>query len=630
MAAFGNTSSLPVSLPRTKDCTKDTPWLASMSPPSTYASDDGPSAPSYDPNPPTVAAFSPQNLSGASTTSKQRSTIIVHKKSPLLVATPPQVTRALAYSHPFLLPLNKLAGLLSWSTDDPWESFLLVAGFWAITLYGNELLLWTGPILVVIGLILGMYSRRYSPLSSTSQTGEKHGHKREPSDITATHHKSLDEIVEALRVFTSRCNILLEPFLSLTDFLSTQRTATSATTRPALTTLFIRILFVTPLWILLTLPPLYILTSRRVILTFGTIILTWHSRPARVSRVILWRSLTVRRICSFITGLSFEQDPSPSSTSSTDSKVAPPTLSARRNAKSQEFVATDLAMKHRAASPGVRFTFILYENQRRWIGLGWTSAMLAYERASWTDEHLNPAPSKDRFELPHVESGTARWRWVKGSTWKIEGASSNATSSTKVSTKGTQSDAVAASNDTGGWIYYDNKWNDGKRDADSWGKYTRRRKWYRDAELVEVTSSTEITPNATPTEAAALSEAENDTSKTSPSPRKESDNHRKTPSNSTAHLQSTTGGCGDAQADNVIDPDSTSSKTSSKRKSWFGGGKNRERRDSKSSSVGKKSLDSAMSVRTDPEDDHVDRWKSREHEGGRTFGLSEDAVMGLS
>jgi hypothetical protein len=610
-----------------------------MSPASTYASEDGPSALSYDPNTPTEAAFSPQNLSGASTTSKQRSTIIVHKKSPLLVATPPQVTRALAYSHPFLLPLNKLVGLLSWSTDDPWESFLLVAGFWAITLYGSELLLWTGPILVVVGLILGMYSRRYSPLSSTSRTGEKHSHKREPSDVMATHHKSLDEIVETLRIFTSRCNILLEPFLSLTDFLSTQRTATSATTRPALTTLFIRILLVTPLWILLTLPPFYILTAHRVILTFGTIALTWHSRPARVSRVILWRSLTVHRICSFITGLSFSQTPDTSSASSTNSKLAPTRLPPRRKTKSQENIASDLAMKHRATSPGVRFTFILYENQRRWLGLGWTSAMLAYERASWTDEHLNPAPGKDRFELPYVESGTARWRWVEGSTWKIEGGSSTATntsSPTKASSKGKKSDTGAGvvGNDGGGWIYYDNKWNDGKRDADSWGKYTRRRKWYRDAELVEVTPSTEITPNATPNEAAALSEAENvDKKKTrTPSPKKDP-SHRRTPSSVLASLQSGTGG-NTPPADNDPAIDSPTSRAPSKRKSWFGsgGGKNnRERRDSKSSSsIGKKSLDSAVSVRTDPEDDHLDRWKSRENEGGRTFGLGEDAVMGLS
>jgi hypothetical protein len=37
-----------------------------------------------------------------------------------------------------------------------------------------------------------------------------------------------------------------------------------------------------------------------------------------------------------------------------------------------------------------------------------------------------------------------------------------------------------------GWWYYDNKWRDGRRGVDGWGKYTRRRKWVRRAELVEV------------------------------------------------------------------------------------------------------------------------------------------------
>src|SRR2546423_1507881 len=283
-----------------------------MSSKSTYIPEKGPSSPqpTYDTHPPTIAAFSPTNISGSSIASKQRSTIIVHKKSPLLVATPPQITRALAYSHPFLLPLNHFAGLLTWTTDDPWESFLLLVGFWAVVLYGSEVVRWTGPILIVMGLILGMYSRRYSPLSSTATTGEKHekGHKRDPSETSMRHHKSLDEIVETLREFTTRCNLLLDPFLRLTDFLSTQRTPTSATTRPALTTLFIRILLVTPLWIALTLPPLQILTPRRIILAFGTIALTWHSRPARVSRVILWRSLTLRRVCSLVTGLALSAD----------------------------------------------------------------------------------------------------------------------------------------------------------------------------------------------------------------------------------------------------------------------------------------------------------------------------------
>ncbi|MBN6743356.1 hypothetical protein JKG47_23435, partial [Acidithiobacillus sp. MC6.1] len=89
-----------------------------------------------------------------------------------------------------------------------------------------------------------------------------------------------------------------DPLLELTDFLSTQRTATSATTRPALTTLLIRILLVTPLWILLTLRPIQIITTKRIIIVAGTLFLTWHSRPNKVSRAILWRSALVRRICT--------------------------------------------------------------------------------------------------------------------------------------------------------------------------------------------------------------------------------------------------------------------------------------------------------------------------------------------
>lgn len=390
-----------------------------------------------DPNPPTVAAFSPTPLGHSSALTKQRSTILVHQKSPMLVATPPQITRALAYSHPFLLPLNTLAGLLSWTTDDPWQSFLLVAAFWAITMYGDVVIRWAGPLAMVIGLILGMYSRRYSPLSSTGWTGEKghKGHGRSGSE-SMRHHKSLDEIVETLKLFTARCNILLDPFLRLTDFLSTQRTATSATTRPALTALFVRILLVTPLWVLLTLPPLHIITTKRVILTLGTLGLSWHCRPARVSRTVLWRSRTIRRLCSTLTGLHLEEPPKDDPTAGNDS---PPPLPPRKQ-KTPNDVAASLSAKRRPDSPGIRFTFTLWENQRRWLGIGWTAHMLAYERASWTDEHLNPAPTKDQFELPEVEGAHARWRWVEGNEWRIEGGEDD-----------------ADSGDGGGWIYYDSK-----------------------------------------------------------------------------------------------------------------------------------------------------------------------------
>lgn len=584
----------------------ESPWISSMSKSSSYAPTGGSSdiLPTYDANPPTVAAFSPTSSSGYNATSKQRSTVIVHKKSPLLFATPPQITRALAHSHPFLLPLNKLVGILSWSTADPWESFLLLAGFWGVVLYGDEFIRFASPLMVVIMVILGMYSRRYSPLSSASKTGEKQGHKREPSDISgSSHHKSLDEIIDTMQEFTARCNILLGPFLGLTDFLSTQRTPTSATTRPALTTLFIRILLVTPIWILLTLPPFYILTPRRVILAVGTIILTWHSQPARVSRVILWRSVFIRRVCSFATGLQFGM----TGDSNTESLIGPP-LSPRK--KSQINLASEIATKKNQNSSGVRFTFIVYENQRRWIGLGWTSSLFAYERPPWTDENLHPAPSKEEFQLPEVEGRLARWKWVDKSEWKIDFGDVKQQPRSENQSKGGMNVKDTA-DDGGGWIYYDNRWNDGKK-SDGWGRYTRRRKWYRDAELVEVTPSTEITPSGSP--------EVSDTEETKIRKAREYAKGVSSPVSPSKSETTPTMAVGDFEKE-----DDSNSMKARKRNGWFS---KRERSDSKSSKNTAHFSSTSDRSRDGPEDDVVDKW--RENNGGhRGFSVQEDVAMSL-
>ncbi|KAK8192539.1 hypothetical protein M8818_007709 [Zalaria obscura] len=493
-----------------------------MSDPSPSSSATGGAAADHgDPNnPPTIAAFSP-STHGFST--QQRSTILVHQKSPLLLATPPQVTRALAYSHPFIVPLNQLVGLLSWTTGDPWESFLLVASFWFVVLYGDYVLRYAGPLLLVTMLIFGMYLRRYSPLSSTGWTGEKQprGHKRDPSQSEIKHRKSLDEILATLQTFTTRSNILLDPLLRLTDFLSTQQTATSATTRPALTTLFIRILLASPIWFILTLWPLEVITTKRIVLVSGTLVMTWHSRPARISRTILWRSRTVRWLSATTTGLNF----APPST-------LPPKLPPRNGNAAMPGTTTVTSASRKPSmgdEEGIRFTFSVFENQRRWLGIGWTASMLAYERAPWTDEHLNPVADIEHFSLPDVEGGMARWRWAEGSEWCVEGGAGRGAAAGVEGTdekkghrkRGSDGGAGSGAGKTEdvGWIYYDNKWHDGRRGQDGWGRYTRRRKWVRDAELVDVlptvhSSDTSPDANKTPAVTAAAAEA----AKLSPSP----------------------------------------------------------------------------------------------------------------
>ncbi len=479
--------------------------------PATPLRSDGPA--------PTYASFSPATLSAntpnATSAAKHRSTIIVHQKSPLLLATPPQVTRALAYSHPFLLPLNRLVGLLTWSTGDPWESFLVLMAFWGAVLYGDAVVRAAGPLVLVLVLIGGMYGRRYSPLSSSgwsepgqgagdgaslpaeakgakaarrsknlsvdglpdrngragnggAGTGAAAGHTRNQRSLSETtntrHQKTLDEILETLREFTARCNILLEPLLELTDFLSTQRTPTLATTRPALTTLFVRILFFSPIWFALTLPPLRIVTTRRVILILGTILLSWHARVITVTRAILWRSAFLRRTLSLVTGLQFEGLPTPPSTltpsdsetsNASSLKSRTPSIPATLGVPRESELTKALRRARGGRSTGVRFTFIIYENQRRWIGLGWTSSLFGYERPAWTDEHNNAVPPRAEFELPDVEDGSnMHWQWAERSRWRVDGVADDAV------TPGGEKGGEWAYDGPGGklgWVYYDNK-----------------------------------------------------------------------------------------------------------------------------------------------------------------------------
>lgn len=468
--------------------------------------------------PPTYASFSPATLSSSSqnpvSAAKRLSTILVHQKSPLLLATPPQVTRALAYSHPFLLPLNKLAGLLTWTTGDPWESFLLVALFWAIVLYGDVAIRFAGPLVLVLLLIGGMYGRRYSPLSSSgwgedgaastatpvkgsarknttrkgkaSSGADNNGsggrgadektstpgpgnsggagggsHSRAGSEATHTkHQKTLDEIVETLKELTARCNILLEPLLELTDFLSTQRTATSATTRPALTRLFVRIILCTPFWVALTLPPLRVITTRRVVLCFGTIVLTWHARVVKAGRTIIWRSASIRKLAALVTGLEVvipKRNKTPLGKKSAAQEAlekmqrkAAATTDSGSNSRESELTKA-IRRARGATDAGVRFTFIIYENQRRWVGLGWTTSMFSYERSAWTDEHNNPVPPREQFQLPEVEEDSAmRWRWVEGSRWRVDGVPDEAVS------EGEKWD-YDGEGGKNGWVFYDNK-----------------------------------------------------------------------------------------------------------------------------------------------------------------------------
>ncbi|OBZ82953.1 Peroxisomal membrane protein PEX30 [Choanephora cucurbitarum] len=121
------------------------------------------------------------------------------------------------------------------------------------------------------------------------------------------------------------------------------------------------------------------------------------------------------------------------------------------------------------------FQFEVYENQRWWLGVNWTTNMMPSERTPWTDNQLKPIASKEDIKLPEStlqeqpENGctiSKVWSWVDGDWW--------------VDMTGELQNKV----DHNGWEYGNNAW---KQTSGTPGMqtFTRRRRWCRRARLVE-------------------------------------------------------------------------------------------------------------------------------------------------
>ncbi|KJZ75347.1 hypothetical protein HIM_05273 [Hirsutella minnesotensis 3608] len=414
---------------------------------------------------------------------------LIPQKTPLLLATPPRVTRALTYSQPAVILLNKFLGLLTWTTDDPGQSFLLLCGFWVIVLYGGLITQSAVPIFPGVVFAANALFQRSggSNVATSSPKGSMEVFEKDTSPngnesfqtqasysqkIATTRPMTIEEIVDTLQELTTRVNILMEPVFGLIALCKDVHKSSSR--KPHNTGTYIRLGVIASLWLILTIPPIKIICTKRFILLTGTLILTWHSHFMRASRTIVWRSPAMRRLVAMVAGLPFHEQNSMSDavTSEKLSPIASMTTSEVNFPEQPRARSTsgDLAT-------GVKATFAIYENQRRWMGLGWTDNLFTHERSAWTDE-LNAATSpKEHFRLPGSKLGSqATWMWSPGSRWRVEGVADQYGPLDYNGPEGQN-----------GWVYFDNKWRNGRRGQDGMGKWTRRRKWYRDAELVEMT-----------------------------------------------------------------------------------------------------------------------------------------------
>jgi len=228
--------------------------------------------------------------------------------------------------------------------------------------------------------------------------------------------------------------VLLPSFPNLPSFLSSSELPSSALFR-------VCALAFIPYVILTALVPVRVLVG-----LFGTTILTYRAPFARLLRAALWRSAFVRwavyRSWAELTGL-----PIPSQTPA-------PTANATQSANT-------------TVTAQLRFAFTVYENQRWWMGLDWTAALLPGERPSWCSASQAPLPPPVAFALPAPttaflsidgvpdarEQRMATWTWAEPE-WRVVVRRDG---EPPVDTEDGEKDD-AEETDADGWVYGDNKW----------------------------------------------------------------------------------------------------------------------------------------------------------------------------
>ncbi len=355
------------------------------------------------------------------------------QSSPLLSSTPPVVSKSLIRAYPFLIYANKVLAILTWTDENPFFPTAVVLSSILLILYFEQIITYFGHLLPVLFLSLFSLSCGYV---------ERQQQK----------HPTLDDVVHCLSTLAEQSERLLLPVTGLN--LSAYD----------LKRLLFTTVFLSPAYVIVS---YFILTPRTIICATCVFLLTYHSPWSRVTRRLLWRSKTLRMVCFYVTGLDLDQQGAKSSLFKYAMR--------KTNKKLKEVTRKATGGGKKGA---VRFTYVLYENQRRWLGVGWTPNLLSYERTPWTDEFLNEAESPDNFELPQLEDDSGmHWRWVD-KTWRVDLTNDGA-----IQLPSTKSRTTADPKPDEGFIYFDNTWRNPTTE-DSFSKYTRRRRWVRTAELV--------------------------------------------------------------------------------------------------------------------------------------------------
>ncbi|KAF8557945.1 hypothetical protein OG21DRAFT_1481748 [Imleria badia] len=407
-------------------------------------------------------------------------------------ATPPPLTLHLVPLAPHIHRVRRLADVLCWSA--PWEeSVLVLALWWSLCLFSDLTIKFFLPVAVLFVAALRHWS---DPAASAPP----------PPATEAVIHALVDDLAAIHALLPD--NALPSPSLTLVRIAAV---------------LYLPYLFLT-----------YLVPLRICIAIAGTLALIHRARWARNARAALARSAHLRWAFYHLYALfSGTPLPAPATPSPPPSYASRPTSGATVFTTAPSHPDDDPSAPR--PSPPLRFLFTVYENQRWWVGLDWTAALLPGERPSWCSASQLPLPPPSTFSLPSSTTSfvpvgkhgrakrIARWTWEEPE-WRVvvrkEGHDGLfRVEKTPPKDKESPDDAGTAARmlraarrsespehdkkppsdpdpsiipaheddivtDPDGWVFGDNKW-EGASSKGGMGKYTRYRRWTRIAILTE-------------------------------------------------------------------------------------------------------------------------------------------------
>lgn len=307
--------------------------------------------------------------------------------------------------------LRSAIEVLAWQADRRVESYLVVLGWWALCLGFADAFTYLFPLLVFVPFV-PLERLRIGPRKVVRSTPTQ----KQP----ATQDTLLRTLADLHKI-----QALLPPSAEAPVAAVYEQLGTLGKRR------LVRGLVVSwAVWLVLG----FVLGPRALLAITGTMLLLLPSPPMAHVVHLLSRSFAVRRVSALVFLCAFGSPEQATVLSSPIVWLRSKWALTKQPHEAIGFEALKVgddedvhAPADRAGNP-IYFKFELHENQRWWMGLDWTSALLPQERPSWCDGHLLPVSPPVAFQLPPPSSidlpaptqndpngmvrRTATWRWL--------------------------------------------------------------------------------------------------------------------------------------------------------------------------------------------------------------------------